>query len=132
MEKRKTQCIGDRLCKSLRELAKLKGRHVQDQALYLVEVMAAVADKQPDFRLEPEVVERVNPNVGLKLEFSEWLDDKLFHMAGSYGLSKQQLVRALLWMGIRFYRELAPRGKILRKEEFVELVLEKYRPTLIN
>lgn len=132
METRKSQCIGNRLYKELKGLAESKGRHVQDQALYLVEVMVAVAERQLGFRLEPEVAERVNPNKGLKLEISEWLDDKLFHMAGSYGLSKQQLVRVLLWMGMRLYRDLAPKGKILRKEEFVELVLEKHRPIVIN
>ena len=126
-------CLGKQLDRLLHEMAELDGRHVKNEALFLVEVMVSVANQQPRFGLKTEPQDHRVPGLGIKLQFSEELDDQLFHLGGAYGLDKQQLVRVLLWMGVGFYQVLVSPGTVLRKEEFVGLILESIRqPTLIN
>jgi|GEM_PF-6268696 len=126
-KKRYVLCLGQQLHNRLAAEAKLDSRHIREQALYLLEVMTAVAILFPGLRLTPEPQERISQNLGVRLEMSDWLDNQIFHMGASYGLTKQQVIRTLLWMGLEVHKKFAPKGQVLRKEDFVVLVSDKFR-----
>lgn len=120
-------CLGQQLHSRLHAEAELDSRHLREQVLYLLEVMTTVAIQFPELRLTPELKDTSSHNLGVRLEMSDWLDDQIFHMCGSYGLTKQQLLRTLLWMGLEAREKFAPKGQNLRKEDFVVLVSDKLR-----
>lgn len=123
-----TLCLGQQLSQQLRELARLEGRHVKYQAVFLLEVMAVLAKRVPKLRIEFCPEERITAKLSFAISFPDELEDQLFHLAGSYGLKKQELIRAFLWMGMEFHRRLVPRDRLIRKEVFIELILEEVRP----
>ena len=132
-DKRYSLKLGQQLYLQLKQQAKLDSRHLSEQILYLLEVMIAVVKQSNNFRVNPEKQERMAANFGQKCDFSEWLDLETFSLAGDYGLTQQQLIRALLWMGLEFAEQLCPKGQTLRKEEFAGLILERIRqPALIQ
>ncbi len=125
--------LGQQLNLHLKQQAKLDSRHLSEQILYLLEVMIAVAKQSKNFRVKPEKQERIAQNLGAKCDLPEWLDLETFSLAGDYGLTQQQLIRALLWMGLELAEQLCPKGQTLRKEEFAGLILERiHQPALIQ
>ncbi len=128
-----TLCLGRQLHSQLKQQAKLDSRHLSEQVLYLLEVMLSVAKQSNHFRIKPEMVEPTERNLSVKLDFQEGLDLTTFSLAGDYGLTQQQLIRTLLWMGLELAEQVCPKGQALRKEEFAGLVMEKLRqPALIQ
>lgn len=124
MRKRYSLGLGQQLHDLLVQQAHLDGRHVQDQVVYLVEVMLAIAKQEGSkFRLQPEHPEVQRPNLAIKLELRPELEDQLHKMSEDFGLRMQHFVRALLWMGLELEEKYAPKGQCLRKEDFVSLML---------
>lgn len=119
--------IGQQLRQRLFELATLEGRTLQGQALYLLEVMTVLVKRNPRFRLKPELQEPADPRLCFKVDCSEWLEEQLFHLGGSYGLRKQELIRTFLWMGMD-YLEAFGKDQLVGKEELISLIEESTRP----
>lgn len=127
-KKRVTLCLGDQLYQHLKVLAGLENRHFQDQVVYLVEVMLAIAQWQPRFRLTPEPKETTSDHcVAVVMDFDGWLGKQISQFQESYGLSRQQVIRTLLWMGLNCREQVGQQDLVLRKEELVELALEHFQ-----
>ncbi len=120
-------CLGEQLHGRLQALAKLESRHLTEQVIYLLEVMLAIAHRQRKIALSPEPIERSVANLGIKLVLTEELDEELFHFGASYGLTKQQIIRTFLWMGLSCRERIGHQDLVLRKEDFVELSLERFQ-----
>lgn len=128
MAKQMTLCLGQQLSQRLHELAELEGRHVKHQAVFLLEVMAVLAKRFPKLQIESCPEEETVAKLSFAISLSDELEDHLFHLGGSYGLKRQNLMRALLWMGMEFHQRLVPKGRLINKEVLIELILEKIRP----
>ncbi|MBI5530350.1 MAG: hypothetical protein HY918_02510 [Candidatus Doudnabacteria bacterium] len=127
-----TLCIGQQLRLQLEKQAKLDGRHLQQQVLYLLEVMLAVAREIPSFRLKPERQERTEPGLAIKLCLTDWLNEQTFHLAGYYGLTQQQFMRTMLWMGLDWCERVCPKDQVLSKEDFLIAVLAMLKPVPVQ
>ncbi|MEK9180606.1 MAG: hypothetical protein AAB871_00015 [Patescibacteria group bacterium] len=130
MAKSLTVSLGQQLKGELKSLAQLEGRHVSEQTLYLLGAIASLALRFPALKLEPGPTDPIEAKLAFAIELSGELEDRLFHLACSYGLSRQELIRTFLWMGVRFRKRLAGQiqDPLIRQEVFVELILESLQP----
>jgi len=109
----------------LRKLARLGRRSFREAVVYFLEVMLALCVQRPSFRLEPSAEDETDCMSGqIKLPVSRELYDRLFHKAGEYGLKVPELVRLLLRMALSFHQKFVPGNQVVRKEDFLAVILE--------
>ncbi|MFA5990677.1 MAG: hypothetical protein WC794_00315 [Candidatus Doudnabacteria bacterium] len=115
---------GKELHHLLAEMAEQSGRHLVEQTVFLLEVMLSVIERQPDFPLQAgnELNSDVAHHQG-KIPCRPSLISKLGELSRSYGVSRQQLIRILLFSGIK---HLEGHHKLAQKEVLIEYILGHY------
>ncbi len=116
--------FGKELHHLLAEMAEQSGRHLGEQSVFLLEVMLSVIERQPDFPLQTgnEIPSDVAHHQG-KISCCPSLISKLGEVSRSYGISRQQIIRVLLFSGIK---HLEGHRKLAQKEVLIEYILGHY------
>ena len=120
------------LFQGLQELGKKESRSVACQALFLLEVLAAVARQQPRFRSLLEAMPQQQPRQDHnRLEVPDELYDYLFDWAGHLGQKMTPFLRLLLYNGLLWHNRLRP-AHLLTKEDYINYIIESVHEHAIH
>lgn len=118
----------EQLWAELERFSRLERRPKAERARFLLEAIYLFVSQNPRFSFPRESLDPERSQGKLvkdfRLELPEEFNDRLFHLAGQYGMKISTLIRILLRTALFEKRRWAPDVRLISKEVFIELLLE--------
>lgn len=125
--------ISSSLARDLKLAAREDGREPHEEMIFLLWVMLAVCKQKTVIPLKPDYTDSSENLSGFaKVKLDAELSDSLFHLAAEYGLRVQELMRLFWASALDFRKRLGVQQRLIRKEEFVRMIVQEFGRTFVH